>query len=300
MKKIYLVSILLGIGLWLCAGVHDNAGSYGFKFLQNPTNPISLSLAGRGTGVYNNPAGFVHQPASQVHYRHSVVSASHTLWLADTKFTNVSYSLANRSSHFGIIMRNLDYGEVENRDDSGELIGFYSPVDMNLMANYALRLNPSSYFGVNAGILYEKLNTASAFGMNCDLGYTYLPPILDSRMSFAIRNLGFTSKMNRERIDLPVTLELELNKGFSFDNAKLSLGAFGIKADDEDVKGAFFGELEVSEIFAIRAGYKLNYAAEDITAGFGVKVLGIGIDYGWASYNSQLDDVHSLGISYSF
>ena len=300
MKRFCLISILVGLGLCLSAGVHENAGSYGFKFLQNPTNPVSLSLAGRGSGFVSNPAGFVHQPASQVLHRHSIVSASHTLWLVDTKFTNVSYSISDRKQHFGIILRNLDYGEVENRDDAGVLIGYYNPVDINLMANYSLRMSPSSYFGVNAGILYEKLNTASAYGMNCDLGYTFLPPIRDSRISFAVRNLGFTSKMNEERIDLPVTLELELNKDFGFDNAKINLGAFAIKADDEDVKGALAGEVEINEIFFIRAGYKLGYDAEDITAGFGVKVMGIGIDYGWASYTRQLDDVHSLGISYRF
>ncbi len=299
MKKICISLILITLCFAAYGEVHDNAGSYGFKFLQNPVNPVSLSLAGRGS-IASNPAAFVQQPASQVWYSHSIVSASHSLWFADTRFTNLSYSTADRKAHFGLILRNLDFGEIENRDDAGNLIGYYNPIDMNLMANYSFRFSPSIYFGMNAGVLYEKLNTASAYGLNADFGITYLPPIVDTRLNASVRNLGITSKMNEERIDLPLTLEMELVKGFNFDGTKLDLGVFGIKASDEDIKGAVFTELQIHEIFCLRAGYKLNYAAEDISAGFGIKAKSFGIDYGWASYSSQLDDVHSFGISYNF
>lgn len=299
MKKLFLILVTLAICMAATAQVHSNAGSYGFKFLQNPVSPASLAMAGRGSTI-NNPSAFVHQPASQAFYRHATVSASHTLWFADTNFTNLSYSNADRVKHFGIILRNLDYGDVESRDESGNLIGNYNPIDMNLMANYSMRLRPDLYAGINAGVLYERLNTASAYGLNTDLGIQYFPPIVDSRINMALRNLGFTSKVNSERIDLPITMELELIKGFKWDDTHLDLGAFGIKAADEDVKAALFTELTVYDIFCIRAAYKLNYAAEDLSAGFGIKISGWSVDYGWAAFSSQLDDVHSLGVSYNF
>ncbi len=40
-------------------------------------------------------------------------------------------------------MRNLDYGEIENRDDMGFLIGNYHPLDIDVTANYAHRVTPS-------------------------------------------------------------------------------------------------------------------------------------------------------------
>lgn len=299
MKRLITTLIVLTISLAAFCEVHDNAGQYGFKFLQNPVNPVSLSLGGRGS-IASNPASFVIQPASQTWYSHQTVSASHTLWFADTRFTNLSYSTSDRKSHFGLLLRTLDYGDLENRDDAGNLIGYYNPVDMNMMVNYSVRTSPSSYAGLNLGVLYERLNTASAYGVNADLGFTYLPPIADTRMQFALRNLGYTSKMNAERIDLPITFETELVKGFDFDGTRLDLGAVAIKASDEDIKGAVFTQLQIYEIFSIRAGYKLNYAAEDLTAGIGIRVKGFDIDYGWASYSSQIDDVHSFGISYNF
>lgn len=300
MKKIILSLALLSLGLLFAIDVHENAGSYGFKFLQNPTNPVSMALAGRGSNSLSNPSGFVNQPATQVHYAHSVLSASRAHWFAETYFTNVSYSHADRSKHFGLILRSMDYGDLEKRDESGELIGSYSPIDLNLMANYALRLNPSSYFGINAGLIYEKLNTASSYGVNGDLGYTWLPPLKDSRISISLRNMGISSKMNKERIDLPLTLEAELSKDIRLGENCLSLGTFAIKAADEDTKGGVYSEFTLYDIISLRAGYKFNYAAEDLSAGVGINVKGIGVDYAWASYQNQLDDVHYFGISYKF
>ncbi len=300
MKKISILLILLSISLLAVCQVHDNAGNYGFKFLQNPTNPVALSLAGRGSYSSSNPSAFVKQPASQVLESHKTISVSHTLWFADTNFSNISYSSSDRISHFGLILRNLDYGEIESRDESGLIIGSYRPLDMNLMMNYSRRLSPSQYFGVNGGILYEKLNTASAYGFSGDLGYTYLPPILDSQLSASVRNLGFTSKMNQETIKLPVTAEMELSKGFRYEDSKVTFGILGSKASDQDFRIAANTEFDINGIFFVRGGYKFNYDAEDLSLGFGVMVKGLGINYGWASYTNQLDDVHSFGISYNF
>lgn len=296
---ILLVPTLLAIGM-LSAGTHPDAGNYGYKFLNISTSPIGLALGGHGIQAGESNAAFLSQPAIGAMQSHRTLEVSHTMWLEDTKFTNIAYSYSDRRTHFGIALRNLDYGEIEARDESGNLIGYYSPLDMSLMANYSYRMGPDLYTGFSGGILYQKLNTDSSYGIHADLGVTYLPPFRDSRLSASIRNLGTSSRMNDIRTDMPVTFQLDFSKKYSFDNAAVTLEAGAIKSIDADWKGVVDAEVDVLGRLFLRGAYKINYDAENVSAGVGLRVGKISVDYAWSAFTSQLNDIHSFGVSYSF
>lgn len=295
---ILILSLLAGSVLY--AGSNDNTGLYGYKFLNVSTNPVALALGGRGIHAGGDLAAFLNQPAAGAIDSHRSVGISHTAWLDDIKYNNVFYSYSDRISHFGLALRNLDYGEIENRDDAGNLIGYYSPLDMSLMANYAYRMGPATYFGMSAGLLYQKLNTASSYGVHADVGLTILPPFRDSRLSFSLRNLGSSSKMENVETRMPVTFETDFSKGYQFESAKLILEASALKPIDEDLKGVISAQLELYDILALRGAYKMNYSAEDFSAGVGFKLRGLSIDYAWAPFTDGLNDVHAFGVSYRF
>ncbi len=284
----------------LGAGIHEDAGNYGYKFLNITTSPIGLALGGRGIHSGENAAAFINQPAIGAMQSHRSLGASHTFWLEDTKYSNAYYSYSDRRSHFGLALRNLDYGELEARDDNGNLIGYYSPLDMSMMANYAYRMGPDLYMGFSGGVLYEKLNTDSSYGVHADAGLTYLPPFRDSRLSVSIRNLGTSSRMNNTRTDMPVSLEMDLSKKYSFDSGAITVEASAIKPVDEDIKGVVNTEINVIGRLFLRGAYKIGFDAESVSAGLGIRVGKINVDYGWAAFTRQLNDIHSFGISYSF
>jgi hypothetical protein len=302
MKKNILIALpllLMGIAT-LIADIHDNAGQYGYQFLDIGNNPVSLALAGRGISSSSNLASFLRQPASALTDSHRSLGANHMMWLEDTAYNAIHYSYSDRKKHFGLALRGLDYGELEIRDDNGVLIGYYSPLDIDLMANYALRVTPSLYAGLNAGIAYEKLDTDSSLGIHSDLGATWLPPIADTQMNLAVRNLGISSAMNEERTLFAPSLEIDISKRIDFTQTSLNLELGGTKAIDEHWKATVSAELTLFDMVMLRAGYKLNYDAEDLTAGLGLRWKRLGIDYGWASYSNHLNDVHSFGLSYFF
>lgn len=301
MKKTILTSTLYLLSLvLLTAGIPDNAGEYGYQFLDISTNPVALALAGRGIHSGNALASFIYQPASGVIQAHRTVGASYTAWLDETSYNNLYYSYSTRKTHVGLAFRNLDYGRLENRDDSGALIGYYSPLNLDLMGNYALRITPSFYAGLNAGVAFEKLNSDSSIGVHSDLGITWLPPINETALSFAVRNLGVSSAMNEVATKFAPRMELDLSKAMRFDEHTGRLELSGIKAVDEPWKGAVNAELDLFSLIQVRLGYKLNYDAEDLTAGLGIRWKNIGVDYGWASFSDRLNDIHSLGLSYNF
>ena len=291
---------LMLIGISLNAQIQDNAGEYGFKFLNVPLSPASIALAGRGLDSFSNPAAFVLQPAVSTLNKQRSLSLSHAAWLGATDFNNVCYSFSDRRKHFGLILRNLNYGEIEKRDEQGNVIGVYNPLDLNLMANYGLRLGASSYVGVNAGFVYEKLSTASALGISTDLGFTILPPLQDAVISLAIRNLGFSGAMHEEAVKLAPQAELDLSKGFTYNATSVNLAASATKSLDEPFKGSFSTEFGFYDLLFLRAGYKLNYGAGDISAGIGLRYNRFGVDYGWAAYEDNLSDVHSIAVHLFF
>ena len=302
MTKKLLLTIIVALAALsaLPAGINIHAGEFGYQFLDISSNPIAMSLAGRGIGSGSDLAAFLRQPSASALSSHRALGASHVRWLEDTAANNIYYSVSDRKTHFGLALRTLDYGVLEIRDENGELIGSYSPLNVDLMGNYALRVTPSLYAGINAGIAYEKLNTDSSYGIHSDLGFTWLTPLQNTKFNLAVRNLGLSSAMNEERTLFPISLEMDLSKKIELGENSLGFELSGIKAIDENWKGAVSAEFNLFGLALLRAGYKINHDAEDLTAGLGLRWKRIGIDYGWASFSSQLSDVHSLGLSYHF
>ncbi len=304
MKKALLIGLaalcLLSLAGMAQAKISDQAGNYGYKFLTVPYGPVSVALANRGVHSADNAMAFIYQPAAACENDQRIISLSHSPWLVDTTANCLAYSYGRKTSHFGIALRNLDYGEIENRDDSGYLIGYYSPLDMDIIANYAYRLSPSVYFGVNAGVLYQKLDTATSLGLHSDFGLSLLPPLKGGKLSIAARNLGNANQTNQETVRFPSSLEADYTQQFALGEQQLSLGVAALKMSDADLKGSISAELDLANILQIRAGYKVNYDAEGLSAGFGVHYRRFGIDYGFADFTRELTDVHSFGLSYRF
>jgi len=300
--KTYIAIIILALGglTLLGAEIHPEAGFYGYKFLNISSDPVALALGGRGIHASMDQGAFMRQPAVGSVNSHRGLGASHSAWLDDTSYNQLSYSLSNRLSHFGVALRNLDYGELESRDETGALIGYYHPSDVSLMANYAWRLGPSTYAGLNGGLMYQKLGTASSYGAHVDVGFTILPPFTNSIFSFSVRNLGDSSKMNEVQTRLPVSMEADLSKKWQLEQGSMTVELSAVKGVDADLKGVISTQLDILERIALRGAYKLNHDAEGLSAGLGLKVGKLDINYGWADFSSQLDDVHSFGLAWRF
>lgn len=300
MKRYILVLWTLMIIGSSYAGVHDNAGEYGYKFLQIPVNPVSMAMAGRGIHSPSNTSSWIMQPASSCQENLKSASAAHSTWIGDTGFSSAWYNNSSRSSSTGLMIRNLSYGEIEKRDETGFLIGSYNPVDIAVTGNHARRLSPWLYAGMNLGVIYQKLDTASSLALASDLGLTLLPPLKDSAISFAVQNLGIANKTDAEAAELPLSFDLAIHKGIELGRQRLSLEAGLAKSSDEDLQAAFSGELSLLERMHLRGGYKLEHDSQSFSAGVGFELSRFVLDYGFAAFDEGLKDVHSFGLRYNF
>ena len=299
MRRFIIFTALLLLPMLVIAENFDTQ-EYGFKFLQIPVNPISASLGGNGIYAKSYAGAFILNPAANLLDERFSLSLQHCLWFEDTSCSQVVYSNGNRNKHFGLVARAMDYGELENRDDTGTLIGHYRPLDANIMVSFAYRLLPDHMLGANAGLLYEKLNTSSSYGLNADLGYVFLPPITNSTFFASLRTIGITSKMDEEDIMLPLTVETGLGYVYPSETYTISSQIAMNKASGSDVRFTVATELSLWQMLMVRFGYKVNYDEENISTGLGINWSNLDIDYSWTPFSDRLSDTHSFGITYNF
>ncbi|HPV15305.1 MAG TPA: PorV/PorQ family protein [Candidatus Cloacimonadota bacterium] len=299
LSKIISMAMLLCLAL-SCFALHPDAGEYSYQFLNIHSDPAMVAMGGRGVHALMDKSAFTLQPAIGAVKAHQNVGVSYMTWLDDSSCNQITYSSSDRISHFGITLRNLDYGKVESRDETGVFLGYYHPVSLSVMGNYAHRITPIIFAGANLGMLYEKLGTASSVGFHSDLGLTLLPPINNSSLSMTVRNLGTATSFDKERSLLPVSFETDLGKHWEWEDATFGLEVSAVKAVDEYYKFSVASQVGIWDKLYLRGAYKIKQDPKSLSAGLGFRLKNIDIDYAWAANSSGLNDVHSFGLKWNF
>ncbi|HPR17575.1 MAG TPA: PorV/PorQ family protein [Candidatus Cloacimonadota bacterium] len=298
MKKLFVILVIVMLTAVLLA---DTSGEAGFQMLKINTGATVGAQSGTGAFTTEDAFGFMHNPTAGIWQHKRVISLAQNYWIMDCQLNSGAYYYSQGSKAFGIGYRYLDYGKQDNRNDAGEITGEFHPMDMVITTNAAYRLNPDMYLGANLHILYEKIDAASALGVAFDLGYTYLTPFQDFKLAVALKNLGKTDDMDKEDIELPITAEFNLIKDFQLGMVPLSTELKLLKhSDDDDLKMALGLNAQIVKMLELRFGYKFNYDSEDLSAGFGIKLKKIDVDYAYVPHSSELGDAHLIGLTYKF
>lgn len=294
MKKIIVLAIaaLCFVGLFA-----ESDGAKGFKSLTIYSTAEEAAQGGTGSFSSGNALVFFNNPAASLFDKSLVASINQNYWISDTVMNNFGIRNSRDKVAYGFGFRYLDYKEIEGRDEIGTPTGNFAPMDFAFTANTAFRLNPDHYLGINASVIYEKIDTASSYGLAFDLGYTYLTPIKDLTLALAIKNLGVASKMDEEKIELPTSFEISAIKKLHRFSSEIKLLKIN---DDDSFKGALGANYSLTKNLNLRAGYKFGYDAENLSAGFGIQIKRIKIDYAYVAFSEELDDVHMVGLNYTF
>jgi hypothetical protein len=317
MNRCLLLIILFCIGIIVgLSGISANA-EYGFKMLNIP---VGVGISGQGyTGTFSNndASSFLENPTAPILRNEQLISFTQNSYLMDTNQNSIFYTNSNGKKHFGIGLRTLDYGTIDKRDDTGQIIGTFHPLDLNLMVSTGYRILPDHFVGINAGLVYEKIDAASSYGVTCDFGYTYLPPFKDTRIYATIRNIGITSKMDEESIKLPNRFDIGISKDLPILTTQPLVTTIEIKSTSE-VGSTWHGNIgmqaKYQDAFSLRLGSDLGYLlkgsfgskyhdASTWTIGAGFKISNFLVDYAYTPFNlisSETDAVHRVGVTYQF
>ncbi len=279
----------------------ETSGEYGFQLLKIASGPEGASQAGTGAFYSGEAYAFMLNPTAGLFAEHRAISIAQNYWIFDTKLNSAGYINTNGKKSFGVAYRYLDYGTLINTTDNGTIIGEFHPMDLIFSLNFGYRITPNQYAGINTNALYEKIDTASSYGYTFDLGYTYLSFIKGQKFSASIKNIGQTSAMENETIDLPISFELGVIQKFDINIIKLFSELKMIKhIDDDELRAVLGTKVRLNNILDFKLGYKLNFDSESFSAGFGINLKKISIDYAYVPFEYHINDVHVIGLTYKF
>jgi len=155
-------------------------------------------------------------------------------------------------------------------------------------------------FGLTGKIINQEIDNSSATAIAADFGAMFRSsgwPI-PVRIGIVGANLGTKLELDRVSENLPALVRA----GLAVDlwNERLTVAADVEKVRDQAVTAQVGGELRLIEQLSLRVGYDGRIDSDNgMTAGFGVKVSDLTIDYAYVPYG-RLGNNHRVGLMYQW
>lgn len=209
----------------------------------------------------------------------------------------------NSVSTWGFGLNYLDYGKTKRvllmdviNNTNGSTT--FSGQDILLSGSYGREITDQVSAGITTKLLNQEIDNISATAFAVDLGLQLRPRGWPIRFGVSGQNLGTKIKFERVQEELP----LLVRGGLAVDlfNDRVTISADLEKARNQDLSFNVGGEVRLFEMLALRVGYDDRIDADNgLTAGFGVKVSDIAVDYAYVPFGN-LGNTHRLALTYKF
>lgn len=275
-------------------------GKVGYQFLSIPVSAHSAALGGANISIVEDDASMMWTNAAMLtNVSDKSIVLSYNSYIESSKLMSAGFvkALGERGT-LGLGAQVLNYGKMDETDETGQVVGTFKANDLNFQASYSYLLSERWSGAVTAKVLLSNYAEFSSTALGADLALNYFDEDHGFSFSAVGRNLGgqVTSlHEDGERESLPFDLALGLSKDFA--NAPLRVS---VTADDithwDDVKFIQHFVLGVDILPSsntwIGLGYNFRRAHEmkvadsshwagfSIGAGLSVKKFKVGVAYG--------------------
>jgi hypothetical protein len=280
----------------------------GFQFLSVGSDARAGALGEAMTTISMGAGALFFNPATMARMPMGVhVMASQNQWLADITHNSFAMALSPAGGRFGVLglsLMNVNYGEFQGTMVAKNEQGFvdteiFTPTAVSIGVGYARAI--SDRFSVGGHLKYAnqdlgrsvlpveddsstvKKNFASAVAF--DFGTIYYTGFRSLAFGMSIRNYSNEIQFESESFQLPLTFRIGVSMNIldliapsmSSQSILLSVDASHPRSHSEQMN--FGMEYKLLNAFSARAGYMLNYEIMGLTAGFGLQLAGLAIDY---------------------
>ncbi len=308
--------ILLTGMIFLSVGIsfaQEKTAQTGFQFLSVSPDARSAALAGAATTVSQMSSALWNNPATMSEMSKEFdASFSMNKWIADINHNAVSMAYRPDQGLLGVFAVSflyVDYGTVEGtifaQNEQGYLdTGDIRPTAYSLGFGYARSLTNHFSIGGQIKLVHQNLGPAlikltaednivkqnknDLSVVAFDFGTTYKTGYKSFVFGMSIRNFSREIKYDDQNFQLPLTFSI----GASIDlfdfikapqqNLLLSIDAVHPRSHIEQIKIAT--EYRYNKILALRLGYLSGADEQNLSFGFGVNTLGIGLDYAYTPF----------------
>lgn len=159
------------------------------------TLPVSAHLAALGGENISTSDGMAgtgwHNPAMLASADGRTLDLQFMNYADGAKWMGAHYAMAFGDRHTGAAyLQYMGFGEMDERDASGNLLGQFTPKDMIFGVGYSYLFSDRWAGGANFKFDYSRIADYSAAAIAVDLGLNYLNEERGLSVSLAMRNVG--------------------------------------------------------------------------------------------------------------
>ena len=230
--------------LWMVAtmsvATFAQDGRQGYQFLNIPVSAHSAALGGANISIVEDDATMMWTNAAlMTNVSDNSIALSFNSYIRSSYLMSAGYTKAIcERGTWALGAQMLNYGKMDETDETGAVLGSFSAKDMNFQTSYSYMLNDRWSGAIVAKVLVSNYANYSSTAMGADLALNYFDEERGISFSTVGRNLGgqlSTFHEDEKRQALPFNWAFGISK--DFENAPLRIS---LTADDitnwEDIK----------------------------------------------------------------
>jgi hypothetical protein len=207
----YIILLLSSIPFLTNAQI---GGNDSFTFLNIPSNPVASALGGINISkTQKDPNAFLQNPALLDSTENNLLAINYLPYFAGIKYSSVAYVRQIKKQTFGLGIQHIGYGEFQQTDAAGNILGKFLVNDIALTLSHARRQGNIT-FGGNIKFVSSVIESYSASALLLDFGGVFKHPKQDLSYAILVKNIGIRFK-NFTPYDNP-DLPLDVQMGISF------------------------------------------------------------------------------------
>lgn len=312
-KRLYLfislVMLIVGQILPAYADKNDNGRNTG-EFLRIPQGARAVGMGGAFVGIANDITATYWNPAGLIQLNDREILFAHTTWIENINSEYLSYtqpikSVNNRKRAMAGSLNLMRIGEIEGRDDVGNLTGDLDVQNLAMNLSLAFEYSKQTSMGVNLKAVKQDYAGYKGEGVSVDLG---ILSRFNDAFSFGavLKNAGPKFKTDQIKNALPLTLKAGLGYKSKWLGENSTIGIDVEQPKDNEINLHTGIEYGVNEMFTIRLGFEKQTG---FSAGLGLKSQGGGnynkisvqVDYAFLSFSETgLSDTHRFSVITKF
>lgn len=189
-------------------------GNNSFTFLNIPTNPVTSGLGGVNVSKNSkDPNDFLQNPALLDSSANNLFAINYLPYFSGIKYSSVTYVNSIKKNTFGLGIQYYGYGEFQQTDAAGNILGKFSVNDVALTLSHA-RKQGNITFGGSIKFVNSVIESYTASAILMDFGGVFKHPKQDLSFAIAVKNFGIQLK-NFTPTDNP-DLPLDVLMGVTF------------------------------------------------------------------------------------
>jgi hypothetical protein len=302
----------------------NKGGRTAFQFLKIGVGARQAALGEASVALVRDVSAAFWNPGGIAGIERYEASLTYTRWLADMNYAGAAVGArVDGVGLFALSVAALDYGDIPEAvlgtgSNDARTGGTFSGGDFMAGLSYAREFTDRLAIGVGVKYLHENLWEESASTVAFDVGTSYAVGYRGIRLAMAAQNFaGSVSWRDETRTDRPEGYDLPLvfRVGVSGDVVgadgfvrldgphRLTAAVEAINTNDFSERLHLGAEYTFANLFALRAGYRLNYDEGNWSVGAGVSPevgdMRLRVDYAYVGYEF-LDAPHRVSVGFAF